>query len=52
MNLIPFYILAGISFISFGINLAKHGEPDTYNIWTSTISQLVAWSLIIWGIFG
>jgi len=52
VRLIPFFILAGLSLVSLGINWAEHGRPrDNHNAWTSLISLILTWGLIIWMIW-
>lgn len=51
MNLIPLIILGAMSFMSLGIDLARHGEKkkDTYyNTWITLLALIIWWGLTWW----
>jgi len=51
-RLLPLIILLSLNCIGFGIICAKHGKPkrDKYNGWTTLISIILEWGLILWAI--
>ena len=51
-RLLPLIILLIISCISLGICIANHGKPrkEKYNFWTTLISWIIQWGLILWAI--
>jgi hypothetical protein len=48
INYIPLIILGVLSCIGLGITIAKHGDADKNNAWTSLISVILSWILILW----
>jgi hypothetical protein len=51
-RLVPLIIFAILTFINFGIVLAKHGEPrPNYNIFISLIDMVMSWGLLVWMIW-
>ena len=50
MKLIPIYILAALTLISFGIALEAHGKQrkGKNNAWLFLVSFIIQWGLILW----
>ena len=54
MNWIPLAIMFGLSMISLGIGIEKHGQTTnkTHNAWDALICQAIWWGLVVWTVFG